>query len=288
MISVKDIQRRWSGRSGDPEVSCWLPSQRVISWTPMHRSVSALTMPSTCPLRFFYNFYGVFQDGTSGILTRFFIIHLAYSYQFVYPCLVAMMCGILIFEFSEFLTGYQKRLDYLYATAQRCPSALLEANNRDKMRDDIRMHTRLFKTMRQLQDAISHICFAFICNQAITLFCFLSDFMLTEEKDFSIPKICENIFIIVSAPCSLFGISFCASGIRERHEKLQATLSLLIDTLLEDHKSFAGVILSLNNMKKKAFPVLSAGGIADLSPKFMISLIGTIFTYGLLILNLKK
>ncbi|KAF8773243.1 hypothetical protein HNY73_015918 [Argiope bruennichi] len=250
-------------------------------------SISALTMAPTCPLKFFYNFYNIFQDGISAILTRFFIIHLAYSYQFVYPCLVAMMCGIFIFEFSEFLTRYQKRLDYLYVTAKRCPSVLLESNDRDKMRDDIRLHARLFETMRQLQDAISLICFAFICNQAITLFCFLSDYMLTEDKDLSIPKICENIFIIVSVPSSLFGISFCASGIRERHEKLQSTLSLLIDTLLEDHESFAGVILSLNNMRKKPFPVLSAGDIADMSPKFMISLIGTIFTYGLLILNLK-
>ncbi|GBO28839.1 hypothetical protein AVEN_212112-1 [Araneus ventricosus] len=251
-------------------------------------STSALTLPSDSPLKFFYSFCDTFQEGTAAVFIRVLLTLLSFSYQYVYPGFVAVMCGVLFYEFSEILFRYQKRLEARYATVLQYPSEFLNAENMDKMQADIRMYTRLFETVHQLQGAVSLICFVFLCNQTIVMFCSLSDFVLTEEKYFSIPKICENTLIIALVPTSLLGISFCASRIRTHYENVQITLSLLIDALLEENKRYADIILSLNNMKKKSFPVLSACGIADLSPKFMIGLFGSIFTYGLLILNLKN
>ncbi|GFQ69498.1 hypothetical protein TNCT_616431 [Trichonephila clavata] len=64
-------------------------------------------------------------------------------------------------------------------------------------------------------------------------------------------------------------------------------VGLLIDEHQHDSSKAAEEITLLKKIKKKEIIYLSVGGIVDLERSFLLSAFGNLFTYGLLIYNLK-
>ncbi|GBM43997.1 hypothetical protein AVEN_187596-1 [Araneus ventricosus] len=198
-------------------------------------------------------------------------------YAYGFPCMIGLMCGIVYYEFSEILSRFRARLE--------TQSTFFNAN---KILCELKIHSELYKLSYAVQDAMSLTCFFLFCYHMSSMYCVLSVFVLTKTEDIITAQIIEFILIIALMPPTIIGIIWCASRINVQHQKIQKTIHLLLDhhTNLHNHK--AEIITYLNRMKEKQFPVMSACGVLELTPKLLFGLFGSLFTYGLLFLNLKR
>ncbi|GBN07829.1 hypothetical protein AVEN_15395-1 [Araneus ventricosus] len=135
---------------------------------------------------------------------------------------------------------------------------------------------------------MSSTCFFLLCSQMAGMYCLLSEFVLTKTEDIITIQIIEFAFIIVFCPSTVIGIIWCASRINAQHQMIQRAIYLLLDSQTKLRKHDTAIISYLNRMKEKQFPIMSSCGFLELTPKLLIGLFGSLFTYGLLFLNLKR
>ncbi|GBM47368.1 hypothetical protein AVEN_66114-1 [Araneus ventricosus] len=248
----------------------------ILSISVVLSAISALTMSKHRSLKLYYSFFVYFQEDVIGITVRFCINQLIFAYQYAYPCIIAMVYNVLYYDFSEFLFRFHEKLLSLQKTL-----------NRNEIMVIAKAHCLFFETVHQIQDSTALICFFFLCSQMTVLYGTLSVFVLTKTEDISVPQICENVLIILLVPASIIRLVLSASRISEQNKKIQITILVLKDRLIRQSNTDLETVNQLNLMKERQFPVISAAGFAELSPKFMLSMFGSLFTYGLLIINLK-
>ncbi|GBN32973.1 hypothetical protein AVEN_153849-1 [Araneus ventricosus] len=239
--------------------------------------VTVITLVDDNPLTLYFSFFIDFKNKVIGTSIQFCIIQILFGYTYTYPCIIALMCGAIYYEISEFLYYFQKRLNNeSLSLSKNRVLAIMET------------HTFFFEVAHELLTATSVICFFLLCTQTTIMYCSLAMFVLTHKGDLTPPQIVENCLVITLMPISIFGIVFCASRISRMCQNVQLTLLRLRDGLSRQFIHDKYVIHFLNLMIEKKFPVMSAFGLGELTPNFVLNMFGSLFTYSLLILNLKK
>ncbi|GFY70656.1 uncharacterized protein TNIN_321061 [Trichonephila inaurata madagascariensis] len=89
-----------------------------------------------------------------------------------------------------------------------------------------------------------------------------------------------GIFVIVS-------LTICNSRIPEMMLKIKATTGSIIDKYKFDKLTYKGTIDVLERMEKKDVIFMSACGMVHFKRSFLLSAFGALFTYGILLVNLK-
>ncbi|GBM99836.1 hypothetical protein AVEN_135641-1 [Araneus ventricosus] len=192
--------------------------------------------------------------------------------------MVALMLGVFYYEYSEFLHRFHSSLR-------------IESNSfyRNEISSQVQMHTLLFKVVHDLEEATSLICFFFLCSQMTAMYYTLAAFMNPPGGWLSVPQICEIAVVLALDPLSVIGIIACSSRINKEYQKCLKAITLLKGRLVMQQSSDREHILQyLAVMQEKQFPTLSAYGVVELNSKFVLGIFGSLFTYSLLILNLKK
>ncbi|KAF8787300.1 hypothetical protein HNY73_008915 [Argiope bruennichi] len=227
-------------------------------------------------LKLYYSFFMNFEEDIAGISIRLITNQLVFAYQYAYPCIIALICSVIFYDFSEFLSRFHEKLKLQQKTFHRNEILVMS-----------KLHSLLFETVHRVQSTMSLICYFFLCSQMTVLYGSLSVFVLTKTEDINVSQICENVLIIILVPSSIIALVMGSSRINKQHLKLQTTILVLKGKLMRQSQCDLDVLNQLNLWKEKSFPVISAAGFAELTPRFMLSMFGSLFTYGLLIINLK-
>ncbi|KAF8774612.1 hypothetical protein HNY73_017144 [Argiope bruennichi] len=239
---------------------------------------SALTLPRSSALIRYYSFFTEFKDEVIEFVTPFCTMQLVFAYQYTYPCIIAVTCGVLYYEFGDFLLQFHfKNLDD--------PAAL---SDRNKILSIAKIHALLFEVAHEVRDATSVICFLLLCFQTTTLYCSLAMFLLMKKEDFTIPQIIESCLVVTLIPASIIGVVYGASRISHVCQKIEMSLLLTRDKLSRQCVSNQDSIRFLDLMITKKLPRMTAFGLGELTPNFVLSMFGSLFTYSLLVLNLQK
>ncbi|GBO45833.1 hypothetical protein AVEN_41516-1 [Araneus ventricosus] len=101
---------------------------------------------------------------------------------------------------------------------------------------------------------------------------------------------CMIVELVVNAFTGVGIISFliiCSSKIPENMLKIKETASLLIDKYQLNIMNKGKAICILDRIEKKNVIYLSACGMIDFKKSLLLTAFGSLFTYGLLILNLE-
>ncbi|GBM55560.1 hypothetical protein AVEN_74520-1 [Araneus ventricosus] len=237
----------------------------------------AIKLASDYGMKLSYSFFVDFEEDFLGISVRFFVVQMVYMYQYAFPVIVGIMCGVFYYEFSEIFSRFRKDL-----------KSKGSSMNREDILSCMRMYTSLFEVVHDLQNAISLPCFFFLCTQLTVMFCTIAMFVLTRAEHFSTPHLFETALIIIMAIPSVVGTVLCGSRINTQYQKTQTAIVFLKDRLIKQAYYDETIVCYLNLMIDKEFPIMSACGIVQLTPNFMLGMFGSLFTYSLLILNLKK
>ncbi|GBM14799.1 hypothetical protein AVEN_255865-1 [Araneus ventricosus] len=152
----------------------------------------------------------------------------------------------------------------------------------------MKMYTSLFKLVHDLQDAISLPCFFILLTQITVLFYTIASFLMKMSHALPTNLAIRNAVILLMMPLSVIAIFLCASRINAYFEKIRTAIVLLEDRLVTEGNYDADVAYYLRSMREKSFPIMSACGVVELTPNVMIGMFASIFSYSLLILNLKN
>ncbi|GBM55566.1 hypothetical protein AVEN_74525-1 [Araneus ventricosus] len=245
--------------------------------TMLFATMIAMMMASNPLIKPAFSLFINFEDDVLGISVCFIVIQIMHIYQFAFPVFAGIMCGFFYYEFGEIFLRFRKEL--------KCKGSSFY---RDDILSSVKMYSSLYQLVHDLQNAVSLPCFFFLCTLLTDLFCTIASFVITWEKHVSAPHLCETVLIITLAIPSVVGTVLCGSRINTQYQKTQTAIVLLKDRLIKQAYYDETIVCYLNLMMDKEFPIMSACGIVQLTPNFMLGMFGSLFTYSLLILNLKK
>ncbi|GFQ96668.1 uncharacterized protein TNCT_559881 [Trichonephila clavata] len=234
----------------------------------------SITAATDLPVKQYYSFHLVLEETFAAILIRFVTIQLIFFYQFVFTCLVAVMCGTLYYSLSELFHLFKKDLQ----------AAVVDSKN---MTVKLLYYAKLFKLANELEKTLSTTCCLFLCSQMISMYVSLATYVLLDAEHITPTIVWESVPQISLIPASVIGITFCASKITSQIKKCDICFQSLHDRLISQPKIDWKTLQLVKAMMKKHLPFMSACHIIKFTPTFIISVFGSLFTYGLLILNLK-
>ncbi|GFX81020.1 uncharacterized protein TNCV_1910131 [Trichonephila clavipes] len=118
------------------------------------------------------------------------------------------------------------------------------------------------------------------------MFVVLSVCIMIEKEHWSAPLKWESVPEMSLSPISIVGMILCASRIPAQVENCNMSLQLLRDRLIRESETNWKNLLLVKAMMDKKFPHMSACSFAKFTPQLIVSIFGTFFTYGLLIVNM--
>ncbi|KAF8767244.1 hypothetical protein HNY73_020228 [Argiope bruennichi] len=145
-------------------------------------------------------------------------------------------------------------------------------------------YKKLEENIRLLKQVLSMPLFLILLNSCLNLYGGLAFFLKAEKVD---------VFAIQFTIFSLIGIVaittliFYSSKILEVIQEIKVTAGHIIEKHQLNIPRGGKETFSLNRLEKKNVIFLSACGMVDLKRSLILSIIGALFTYGLLIINLK-
>ncbi|CAL1301765.1 unnamed protein product [Larinioides sclopetarius] len=224
-----------------------------------------------------YGFFLPFQENFAAVLLRFCVLLLVFTSQHIFPNSAAIICTVLYFKFSDLFNVFYEELQDLRG----------EYVNHYLMHSKMKQHTLLFRVAYELQDATSVICFLFLCSRMALMYFTLATFMLQPEG-ISPANAWEMMPVVVAAPLSIIFLTICCSMITAKIKNCVTTLQeIQTDKALKD-KTEKETLRCLESMLSKRFPLISACNVVILDLRLNFTVFGSLFTYGLLFLSLKK
>ncbi|GFT18991.1 uncharacterized protein TNCV_3212261 [Trichonephila clavipes] len=207
------------------------------------------------------------------IITNFVGGYIYYSVFVTHPCLFALSMLVLIHRCGVFLLKFNKDLKNIDFTvfSAKCPKL---ANNYNLMEEKIRLLKEVFSTplliilMSSFFNLYSALSISLRQKISLNLMLDISSSALT------------GVFVITS-------LTIFNSKIPEYMLEIKATIGSLIDKHKFGKLMNRKEIEVLERMEKKDIICMSACGMVNFRKSFLLTAFGTLFTYGLLLVDFK-
>ncbi|GFS82248.1 uncharacterized protein NPIL_576601 [Nephila pilipes] len=121
--------------------------------------------------------------------------------------------------------------------------------------------------------------------------CFCNLYTTLSSSIQGIPSILHTLVLSSNALTGviiIFSLTIVSDRIPEYMSDIRTLAGFLIDAYPYHNFNDLEEVVILKKIKKKKVIYLSAGGVVYIKRSFLLSAFGTLFTYGLLVVNLKK
>ncbi|GFQ99624.1 uncharacterized protein TNCT_200301 [Trichonephila clavata] len=210
-------------------------------------------------------------------------------------------CGftiILIIEYMLFTVYVEYPLLFaisMCAMVQLHGLYLIQLNNDLKEKNAVNLTAKLSKILndynsieekiRQLSNTLSTSLFVILLICFCNLFIILSYCLTNVIPRFLLYELCANGF---TSLIIVFSVTICCSAIPENMLRIKKTAASLWDDCVLSDLEYRKCMSLLERITNKDVIYISAGGVLDFKKSFLLSSLGTLFTYGLLILNQER
>ncbi|KAF8773136.1 hypothetical protein HNY73_015820 [Argiope bruennichi] len=227
----------------------------------------------------FYSFFIDFKDNAvNAFIFRAILAALCYSSVFGFPAFVAIVCGTTYYHYSEVLAGFYEKIR-VYGKGNISHELALKL---------MECYDILNKMSRDIENTLSPIALILLFCQILSMYIALASFVLFNFNSAPISIKWQWIPAVTLIPASLIGINLCASKISSQIGSIQANLQSIRSNLFRRSKVHERTITLLGMMMETKFSTMTAGGILELRRELILSVFGSLFTYGLLIISIKS
>lgn len=186
-----------------------------------------------------------------------------------------VMCSSLYYICSELLNNFSKDIAIVQCREPR----------REELIELLEKHKLLHKLTLAVGRELSPIAFLLLCSQTLTMFTALSNIINIGEYTTWLTLPLPSMIL---SPCSVMGLTLSASRIQSKYREIHLALQNVHCCLISQEKEKfdwknVAVVKSILDIP---VPTMSASGIVELKPGLILSVFGSLFTYGLLVLNI--
>ncbi|GBM78270.1 hypothetical protein AVEN_245204-1 [Araneus ventricosus] len=230
-------------------------------------------------LRAYYHLYleSKLRSETSFLL-GIAIADLTFWSLFAFPSIIAVACGTIYYRFSELLSYF---CDNIMENDERSLSYI-------KFFKLMENYDLLCDLSLSIEKALSPVVLLLLSSQTLCMYIALSSFVLFDSVYAPDSVKWQSVPGMTMIPASLIGVNFCAARILSKMRSIRAVLQKIHNNLARDIEMNWKSILLLKTMLKMNFPPMTAGGILELKSGLILSVFGSLLTYGLLIINIRS
>lgn len=189
----------------------------------------------------------------------------------------AILCSSVYFKCSELLGIFCENIAYMQF---REPLRLEVVNLLQKYR-------LLHRMTHDVEKGLSSVSFLILCSQMQKKEIALARSVDLGGKEVSASVIWITIPSVTVIPVSVIILTLSASRIGSKVQVVQFTLQSIYDSWICRDKVDRQSLEMVKNMMETYFPTMSAYGIVELKRGLVLSVFGSLFTYGLLVVNIK-
>ncbi|GFU31004.1 uncharacterized protein NPIL_244131 [Nephila pilipes] len=225
-------------------------------------------------------YYSLFVNfsGLNAFLIRCIFAQLTYTFMLSFPCCISVMCASLYYQcscvfvsFNAFLMDTHKGIAPLHKIL--------------KLMD---VYQLLHDLAQKTEEILSPITFVLLCSQLLSMYTALANFVIFKNQDQFYAIVWHCLAAITIVPAVLIGIILCAGRISCQARLIHTNLQQIHNTLIRKSEDNWESVLLVRSMMMTEFPVMTAANIMDLKHGVILSVFGTLFTYGLLIININR
>ncbi|GBN58832.1 hypothetical protein AVEN_122493-1 [Araneus ventricosus] len=189
-----------------------------------------------------------------------------------YPCIITFSMSILMQQCEGILLQFQKNIkNAKFSTPAQYYRML---NDYNTIEDKILL----------LQAIMSKPLFLILSIGFLSFYSSFMAFFLVEYDAYDLTEVVSNCF---TATTIIVSVTIYRSRIPERILEIKRTIRSVIDEQKAANQMIEREISALVRIEQKEVVHLTACGLVYLERTFLLSAFGTVFTYGLLISNLK-
>ncbi|GBN32972.1 hypothetical protein AVEN_153848-1 [Araneus ventricosus] len=197
---------------------------------------------------------------------------------FAFPAFIALFCAALYYHFSELLAAFSDNLkDYAKGFPYHC-----------KLLKLMKTQDLLYRMSRNFEQVVCPIVFVLLCAQTLCMYIALSGFVLFNFTHAPASVIWQSVPGMTLIPASLVGVILSASRISSKIQCIQDTLQDICNNFITAFESDGKSLSLLSFMMNMKCTDITAGGILSLKPKLVPTIFASLFTYGLLVINIRN
>ncbi|GBN16412.1 hypothetical protein AVEN_256443-1 [Araneus ventricosus] len=221
----------------------------------------------------FWSFGYLFEEQKYRKAAIFIGEYIHYSVFFEVHCITALSCCLLIRHWGLYLSQLNdsfKSKDFNVF----CKKDMEVLSDYNILEENIRL----------LKQTLSTPLFAILLSCSLNLYGALAMVLKVKLPPFLMAEYVMDVFMNIAV---IFSLIICGSKIPDGIQQIKETAGLEIEKYKLRIWSRGKDIFFLERLEKKDVIFLSAGGMVDIKKGLMLSVVGVLFTYELVILNLE-
>ncbi|GFY49723.1 uncharacterized protein TNIN_153441 [Trichonephila inaurata madagascariensis] len=226
----------------------------------------------------YYSFRIDFEEnGTNVFVVRTVFLVLSFAILFAFPSCISILCCAVFHQISEALSAFSEDIS-------NCHKRISSLSESIKL---MKNHHLFYRLIRNLEQVFSTIAFLLLCSQTLSMYIALSTYFATDAKAFTASLQWQSVPAMTVVPVCLISMAVYASKISKEIETMQGNLQDIYNSSVRDLESNRKSLQIVRAMLNTKFPCLTAGSVFELKLGLILSVFGSLFTYGLLVINIK-
>lgn len=224
----------------------------------------------------YLTFLLVIENNSLKHLVRLFYCLFMFIISFFIPNLFTVLCSSVYFKCSDLISDFSEDIASIQFTVLR----------REEIVMMLQKYRLLHRITRGVENGLSSISFLILCSQMLSMYVALAFFMNSSGKMPTASVIWVTMPSLTVIPLSVIIFTLSASRIGAKVKEVQFTLQSIHDSWISRDKIDWQSLEILKSMMGTSFPTISAYGIVELKPGLILTVFGSLFTYGLLVQNI--
>ncbi|GFY59822.1 uncharacterized protein TNIN_178121 [Trichonephila inaurata madagascariensis] len=195
------------------------------------------------------------------------------------PAVIAVLSGTIYYKLSDFLESLAVNVEQLQSSKNPKFNTILKLKEQ---------YNLLYKSGTEIEKTLSSTSFLLLSSQWVNLFVILITFVVLDSNSFSSIHIWECIPRLILVPWIIVGVVLCGARVSSQIHRIQIGMQLIHNNLECNFETNRKTIQLVKSIMATDFPKMTAFGIFTIKPGLILSIFGSVLTYGLLVLSIKK
>ncbi|KAG8182050.1 hypothetical protein JTE90_013980 [Oedothorax gibbosus] len=222
----------------------------------------------------FYSFNNISKQNQSRYLVSFTISNLFLMTQITFPSIITILCCVV----------YHKCGDLFKPLLEQLENYRVDKPRQYRMNHLLQKYQDLYKLTHQVEKTVKTTSFMVLVSHMLNMYLNLANYVI--ERDFAIWEIAEFLPVTFLSPTLVVAMVLCGSRITTQVKEMQYHLQIILCDLKRAVNRDMETLEMVKIMLDTKFTTMSAGGMVQFTPGLVLSVFGSLLSFGLLMLNI--